>query len=506
MELHGHAKVMLFDAKTGVMTDCVESDNIVTNFFDEVFNTAYKVLATYRADNTWSMSLAFFNNVYKDLFGGVMIFSEALEESVDHVYPSVDEMRLMIGNGNQDVTIEGSSFKGSINVDECVVGDNYVTFVWDFSTSQCNGDIASICLTSDRGGHLGCRFDAKDASHKCRSSFLSVYSNNIFYNIGSEPSAVSMYRGLLGVTGMVNGDGNIFVEREDKCYNRSMSGIYKVADKPDKFEELSISLIAGRDRPSIACSESTVEAAAGDRTYSVDGETVYAAAGGSTVWSVYKFSDDLSTFTKFDIPVTNINATNKEFTGSNIATYARRHIYKDKIILMSGAALRSSISYSGIIRVYIMNFDGSFIYKDNPISDKLANLLWGANGVNVTDGRVDSFGSLISIGDKLFLVSSKDNYGRPYCYLDVETGEIDFTPIFNSSFDPGDGHTIKNRFGLKPPYYTASVFGLCGGGGVVTDAICINTQYLATINNMDAVLTKDPTKTMKIVYTLTQVD
>lgn len=172
MALKGSAKIQLFDAKTGKLERTVESSNIITNAITNILNGVLNALAisdNNRLDRHNSLnSLLDFPSGYnlaKALMGGLLVFSCNIEENAEHIIPSISEMKAFIGCGNQGSSIDGSIFKGSLNESESSMTANSITFVWDFNVEQCNGNIGCLCLTSNKGGHLGFKFNVLDSSN-----------------------------------------------------------------------------------------------------------------------------------------------------------------------------------------------------------------------------------------------------------------------------------------------------------------------------------------------------
>ena len=172
MALKGSAKIQLFDAKTGKLERTVESNNIITNAVTNILNGALNALAISDNNrlgrhNNLNSLLDFPSgyNLAKALMGGLLVFSCNIEENAEHIIPSISEMKAFIGCGNQGSSIDGSIFKGSLNESESSMTDNSITFVWDFNAEQCNGNIGCLCLTSNKGGHLGFKFNVLDSSN-----------------------------------------------------------------------------------------------------------------------------------------------------------------------------------------------------------------------------------------------------------------------------------------------------------------------------------------------------
>ena len=138
--MKGHAKIELFNAESGELERVYEEDNLVTN--------AVKYL------------LAFMNKINRqpsnevtpiatNALGGIMLFDETLEEDPDNVeFPSDAHL---VGYSDRSLNT-GNPMRGSFNSLESGSRDDGYTAVWDFGTSQANGTIKSVALTSNYSG------------------------------------------------------------------------------------------------------------------------------------------------------------------------------------------------------------------------------------------------------------------------------------------------------------------------------------------------------------------
>lgn len=516
MAMKGQATIMLFDAETGEMTDCIKSDNIVTNFFDAVLNGGLPWLTRFSGISTNWANMYKFNDFVKDMMGGVLIFSERIDSDPDHVYPTWEERRTAIGNGNQSTSIVGSTFKGAINASESESGPNYVTFVWDFSTEQCNGNIACICLTSNRGGHLGMRFDAKDSTDACKGTFIDPFNSGsfVFVDITRNPvgvQGVGPRVAALNLKNIGSGDGSYFMETPDKLYGRGAnSPFYKVIDNPHIEDDIDIGIHCNSQNVTLNAEQiSSTQYDGSGRFRTLNEGVVYLGTGyvvDNTI-TLYKFVGDLINPFEVKVPVTNIIASVKDWANIEIRNNAFSNIFNDKIVLMFGSLNRPGDAHPNTIRCYILNMDGSFKYADNKFSDKIVSTICGTGsfyGLD-RDSSPRSFGELMVIDGELFLMFSRDNYGDCVCHVDINTGEIDTTPCYNIvQFSTSTIWSSQTKFS-SAPYFMSTVSGQGAGNDMSYKGLALNTDYLATINNMDAVLTKTPDKTMKIVYTLTQI-
>lgn len=158
LELHGHTKLELFNAESGKLEECVEDDNELTGALAEIFQGigrfgAGDSLTQYinQSMNMYGFTRGCFN--LTQWFGGLLAFDK--NQDKDSPLPSYDSE--IIASGVYGAANIGSNqVRGSYNNTESVLdweGHN-LTFVYDFTTNQGNGRIASICLTPWLGGYM----------------------------------------------------------------------------------------------------------------------------------------------------------------------------------------------------------------------------------------------------------------------------------------------------------------------------------------------------------------
>lgn len=517
MALKGKTVIQLYDAKTGELVETIEKTNLVTNAVNNVLNGALNALA-YTSNSSkgkhYELDYLFdFPNDYnlaESMLGGILVFSKPIEEDVEHVIPSISEIKSFIGCGNQGASIPGNTFKGTINRSESEQGNNYIKFVWDFTTEQCNGDIACVCLTSDCGGCLGYGFDA--ISSESDAHLIGRLGKNMWStNISNEFSSSYIFNPMFwsSFTSQNSTDSYIYDKYfyyvyRDKVYKYDIS---KLTDKSKVGVELTSQFAYG----AVSAYDEIItitnfsyaifSCADDDRVYEFDSNQ-----DDSAYLTLIKVSGNAVTET-INIPTINVltsfyayhNDTNKlrqrikYFSDTGI-------IYKDKIYFLTGRANDSNLeAYPNKLRMYVLSFDGSFTYKDIECTPTVVSLLFGTSSVG---GYVDvPIGvKFVKIFDTLFLQSKDSTKGYKYFMVD-EDGTISGYPIFatcGSLYYYGSSLHVNNPW-LKAPWVS---FKFVGSNGC--EAISLIQGYLGTINNQDTILTKTADKTMKIIYTLTQ--
>lgn len=137
--LKGHTKIELTDVNTGKKT-VVEEDNLVTN--------AVQYLLAFENKMNRSPSSELFP-IATNALGGLMIFDNTLVEDPNNIgFPGTAKL---VGYADRSAN-NTDTMRGSFNGAESGAITNGYVSVWDFSTSQANGTIQSLALTSNYAG------------------------------------------------------------------------------------------------------------------------------------------------------------------------------------------------------------------------------------------------------------------------------------------------------------------------------------------------------------------
>lgn len=186
-KFHGHTKIELRDIRTGKVNR-IEHDNTFTDGIESFMNPLgmmdYKFLyanATQKDRAAW-----------KTMIGGIFLFDTAIPTSPMAKYMPAGTK--MIANGSYGLSNAGNPTElGSFNDAESSESANSVSLVYDWGTSQGNGTIASVCLTTQNGGYIG--YGNSGANYATqRSSIDGQYSNEYnLPNTNQSPSTPLFY-------------------------------------------------------------------------------------------------------------------------------------------------------------------------------------------------------------------------------------------------------------------------------------------------------------------------
>lgn len=187
--LKGHATIDLHDTIRGTYKR-FEKDNLVTNAYKYHLQSSILMNGENSAIDPVSRNGAL--PLARITLGGLMLFDGALTENANNVqFPG--DVHLM---GYSDDTVDLSNpLRGSYNTLESGATGQGYTHVWDFTTAQGNGEIASLALTNVKGGAdpIGCCLN-KDISGDTNSRLQYQYHDGIYgyyFNISGQSATIS---------------------------------------------------------------------------------------------------------------------------------------------------------------------------------------------------------------------------------------------------------------------------------------------------------------------------
>ena len=191
--LKGKTIIELTDVKTGKV-ERHESDNMITNALNHIFEP----LGHYKTASrlfTSSDMIPF----YQNLLGGLLLFDGEIQENAEQLFApaSVNLTGCGVYGRQNDTT---NTCRGDYNMTESEVNlsSKYVKFVYDFGTSQGNGNIACVALTSKRAGYCG--YGAKDATYVNGDYVSLIPSDNVISFMGQSNCSRRGGSNTLGVT------------------------------------------------------------------------------------------------------------------------------------------------------------------------------------------------------------------------------------------------------------------------------------------------------------------
>ena len=150
MKLKGTTRIELTDVNTGEVS-VVEKENMMTKVLHHFFNyNPMGVFNTLVNTRTIKAFNKYFIPICPNLLGGILLFSQRLEENGDKILVGSSELPMAYASNNANPYDDTK--RGSMNLNESMAIENGYRFVWDFGTSQGNGTIGALALTSCYGG------------------------------------------------------------------------------------------------------------------------------------------------------------------------------------------------------------------------------------------------------------------------------------------------------------------------------------------------------------------
>lgn len=461
--LKGTTRIELTDVNTGAV-EIYENHNMVTNALRDVL----KPLGLCKRPSRF---LSDFTPYYKHLLGGILCFDSEIPENEDNYYPPANVN--LVGcavYGEQNNTV--NTARGGFNQTESEVNikDRYVKYVYDFATSQANGTIASVCLTHKNGGFTsyGSKNAVQENSHLLMQSIAEDMLQYVYPgNTGGETS--SKHSGFTaGKTEMI-----FLIDHEKDC-----AYYLKVIDKSHihitkrrtYLKTVSILENVKTTKPLIAeieLKELQSGLNYGYLSYNYDPATdcLYVCTSAE-----YRLAPGKQ------ILITEIKVDTWEMKQYEVANTTDKNLATDN-------------SWFGFVT------EGYILIKayDNPKDVYKIQL---ANPANVV--KLKRINTTNVQGVPKFVINGRvyyDTYDDQLLIADIESNEIITTEsksLFNNYNSQVNVTPVRN----EPLLY------FCDQGTYSTWGWYMMCNYLATINNLDAPVTKTADKTMKITYIL----
>lgn len=430
MKFEGKTIIELKDAKTGKLVRRTEDHNMLTN----ALTLFYKQAGITNPSAFNQSNIA--QNALERLLGGVLLLDTALDEDATVVRVPHDVG--MTGNGARGVLNSGNPIElGSWNENESGwQQDGSYKMVWDFLTSQANGTVACVCLTSLYHGLQG--EGNKSLTRRDNTTSIGAYNS---------------------VTGQSVGSGTIVGVENNRCHVWTTTDFESTPTITDNVYSIPVDTVDIRD---------AINAERLLDTYTVNVPSAVSALSGR--WKLRK------TFVKNGVAYVYLVKI-KEYSFPNGSVYTDK-AYVLKYNLASHS-FTDCIEVSGNSEETNGNIIG--------LSDK-----WAILGKVMTD--LDNTVNQLDITDEASLIST----GQIANIISLEATD--------SNVFWGERCKLTDDADLLPVNSTDRMSGLINGPGV-NDLIhqCGNyymrdPRYIATINNLEAPVTKTADKTMKVTY------
>lgn len=446
--IKGKTLIELTDVNTGKV-ERYEDNNMLTNAIDLYIAVAaaWCAYTTQRFGESAETLPKF--PISDGILGGIKLFQNTIGENADnYVMPNVAD-NTVVGYASYDTSDGTDTKRGSRNVEETTAIENGMQIVWDFATSEANGTISCVCLTSGIGG-TGGYLDIKPFS----SHAATVGTEILGYPVSFDKET--------GILTTISYSGNLTIRKY-------------------KFEITNLSLDAT------------------PYTFNLIDEQVKEVTNTSYLWRdsgmgfLYEFSSSSTSDTTITIKYKKMDKTTFEVSEASFE--------------VSGITLEAL----NTLKVNWTIKDG-YIYLPASTHDKIYKVDI-SNTSNITTIEVQAWGTYMNysfhicpLENNLLLANGMiiDNKGGGYVVIDPDfnTGAKNFYKFngvstygaaINNCFE-GNGfklYDFSSKGTSSVPRYLELVF---------------DHTMLMSINNLETPVTKTADKTMKITYTLTYIN
>lgn len=435
LKVEGRTRIELTNVKTGEK-QIIEHKN---TFQSAVLAAQLRSLGA--ANNSpWTDGTFAGRPLWRNLLGGILLFRDEITPPANYA-PATN---LMIANGSFGVTNNGAPAElGSYNsIESSTSGSNSLSFVYDWGTSQGNGTISCVCLTSELGGYIGYGNASGQSATSKRNINQDQPGNaagaHLYYN-GKRIRVVSVDYTAKKIT---------IAKSNDQISNAS---VFFGQNETQEQVDYTGSPIGSGTNNTFAQAISSTEILIFKSSTADE-----IAAGSSAGLLIY----NAQTNTASVVTINNTSGKTIVFYGSSILRATRAENGGILLPANDGSAVLFDSAgvfvrnYSGIGgNVSILGTAGPGLTFSAPSSSEAMHFLYGADA-RPTNGTAPY---------QMEYIAAIDAIGRHQnAYLtNSDTGADKLIPF-------------------KSPL------------------------YLGTINNLDNPVTKDSTQTMKVIYTLTE--
>jgi hypothetical protein len=435
--MKGQTIIELKDVKTGKIERHVDN-NMMTNAIAEIFKTRGLMM-----NNGFTQ-----DNLVKACLGGILLFDSTLTESVNNVFPPTSVT--MVGNGAMDVvSTDEVTEMGSYNSNESGwQNDGSFLAVYDFSTSQANGTIASVCLTSDIGGYVGF---GNWTSNKRKTS-----TRNLTEYAGRDNNTIYSISGNLIVRMDYTNSTVDVIPQSNLDYSSADFFMTTKKLKIDTYK-IPMSKLSLNTLPSNLPKVRSVEVGIPDGV----SITYYLAVGIDSVGNIYIYPKQAGTWSDSGVySMYKINTNNQ----ASVVT----------ILNTTGRAFGNNQDFKCLFS------DNYMIYINPEVTDRIYRF-------NLTD----SSSTEILNADTYTINSSNIGLNQGgYIYLPTQIINVNegIVNYHNGGITASVMQNATNHPLIKFPFQAGSIVPY------------MSAMYLASINNLEQAVTKTADKTMKVSY------
>lgn len=440
--IHGHTRIVLRNPISGNILKDIESENVFQN---TVIANGLRNLGNANA-SPYNNNQSGRDIEWKTVVGGLLLLQNTEQSGAQYMSPT----NKMIGNGSVDTTNNGTPNElGSFNTSESSVSTSSIVQVYDFGTSQANGTISSVCLTSKIGGFMGCGnpdsdFFAASASYK---QLLAGLNPKILNWLNYVDASTNINKHIVV--------GNYYYYL--KSFASSTLTITKgrvPCKNASIFDEIYTDIAISASGVSVSTPTFRTD---GTKLYLFDMNNKTIASGGT-----YKY---------WEVDFTNATLVEKTFTNPLSSTITADYngvSIADGCLFIKQQSSKNLYCFNASTSALVASFD-------------MTNYSVSANDKficrNYQAGKVMTLATTISGANCII-------------FLNTSTGAILPTNIIVDSSVTDIGYDSTNDALMYATRYGVNATN--------------NPLYLATINNLGSAVEKTSAKTMKVIYELSE--
>lgn len=475
--LKGETIIELTDVKSGKV-EVHKDTNMVTNALTDIINMPMKMMRYY---NAYESDDKFFPVISK-LIGGVVLFPDTLEEDADSYYApyNVDAT----GFAGAVVNSGTNKRRGSRNENETerITDDQGhpigYKFVWDFATSQANGDIACVCLTHPTAGYNWYGCDDGTGRNVLISEFSEDTTSQSVQLSNSRPCVVGTWRYMDPDTGCIYSVQN---RSDGKGWDFYKSNMVNGVSPVKLFDNRTAWDRATKDSNNYryAFTAPLPEKADTSEFWNLvnNGGSV-----GICPWKkdwLYLVCCTGNSSGTAKVAWAKINMKTGEWTeGLWSAVSAFLSAPADRMV--------ANGDY-----VYILSNNKKGFYKININNPADVSLIAAPDGFTLADALINKLPNGVIIGSNYYMAND--------VIWKCANGRVGVTDTNHAAVGNGP-YMIGGSFDNSKISYSSNY------RDNITRRLILCPQYLATINNLSQPVTKTADKTMKITYTITETE
>lgn len=452
---------------------------MVTNAVQDILNFNPFLMKNASASYWWGRDTIL--PICPKLIGGVLLYKDPIEEDVNNYYaPYTNEL---IGYSSNNVNTTTDIYRGSMNQTEskAINNGNGYKFVFDFGTSQANGLISSLGLTSFWGGREGYGSTAEKGIYRFQPGYS--FSSTRFTSNEQKKSLSNIhyinYDQNFIYTAYLSAQNQITIEKYQMAFSKINLTTNDVIEKLLKRFSIKTTNFGTTSGVYI-----TFFSDEDGYIWGFDQIGKNGNSSGNAILNWIKINPVTETFEEgtWELPIT-ISSIGYNYNGWTLNTSYYR--------------LNYSLLYNHYF--YCFSYDKSKIYRIN-IND-------------INDIKI----FMQNDGSTMLPSFYSDDYVR--CYFQT-LGNIIIFPggficndkVYKMTPSTSSSYKMYGLFNNMSPNLQCGPFSFANGKYTDTAtnnpyfSFSLMTPYLATINNLENPIEKTEDKTMKITYILTEVD